>query len=270
LDEAVHESRKCFKKLRGLLRLVRAEIGEPIYQRENKCFRDAGRLLSDLRDSAVRIQTLDDLLEAFEDTSAGGEVEAIEAMRETLVIFYQATYQRVVVEEKSLARAARMAREARDRVGDWPVEDESFSAVAGGLQKIYRRGRNRHGDASEDPTTEAFHEWRKRVKYLWYSVRILCPIWPEPMTVLADEIHDLSDFLGDDHDFASLLALVEEQPSLLSSDAARDALFSLINQSRADLQRRSFQMGERIYAESPEDFVGRLEGYWQASPLSDF
>lgn len=53
VDEAVHESRKAFKKLRGLLRLVRQEIGEEVYQRENGRFRDAGRLLSELRQRAV-------------------------------------------------------------------------------------------------------------------------------------------------------------------------------------------------------------------------
>ncbi|MCA9972461.1 MAG: hypothetical protein KC425_19705, partial [Anaerolineales bacterium] len=35
VDEAVHESRKLFKKVRGLLRLVRLELGEPVLKRKN-------------------------------------------------------------------------------------------------------------------------------------------------------------------------------------------------------------------------------------------
>ena len=34
-DEAVHEARKCFKKIRAVLRLVRDELPQAVYQREN-------------------------------------------------------------------------------------------------------------------------------------------------------------------------------------------------------------------------------------------
>ena len=39
---AVHETRKEFKKMRGLLRLLRFQLGEEIFSRENRRFRDAG------------------------------------------------------------------------------------------------------------------------------------------------------------------------------------------------------------------------------------
>src|SRR5262245_38259437 len=92
LDEAVHESRKCFKKVRGLLRLLRQEIGETVYQRENVCFRDAGRLLADMRDSAVMIHTLDKVLEKSPDAASAA---AFGALHETLVIIHQTSRQRV-------------------------------------------------------------------------------------------------------------------------------------------------------------------------------
>src|SRR5258708_7824146 len=44
-DEVVHETRKCFKKVRALLRLVRPVIGEKAYRAENLCFRDVARPL---------------------------------------------------------------------------------------------------------------------------------------------------------------------------------------------------------------------------------
>src|SRR5436853_2277017 len=39
-DEAVHDARKRFKKLRALLKLVRGEVIEKTYRKENACFRD--------------------------------------------------------------------------------------------------------------------------------------------------------------------------------------------------------------------------------------
>lgn len=53
-SEAVHDARKRFKKIRALLRLVRDQLGEDVYQSENACFRALGRRLSDVRDAQVR------------------------------------------------------------------------------------------------------------------------------------------------------------------------------------------------------------------------
>ncbi|NJK27804.1 MAG: CHAD domain-containing protein [Coleofasciculaceae cyanobacterium SM2_3_26] len=46
-EEAIHDARKRLKKLRALLRLVRDRLGQDAYERENLCFRDAARKLSD-------------------------------------------------------------------------------------------------------------------------------------------------------------------------------------------------------------------------------
>jgi CHAD domain-containing protein len=247
------------------LRLVRKEIGETVYQRENVCFRDAGRLLADLRESWVMIQTLDGLTTASDEAL---DSEAVESMRETLIIFYHTTRQRVVEEKQALAKAAEMIHEARLRVDHWPVNDDGFTAVAGGLRKIYKRGQNRLEDARTSPATETFHEWRKRVKYLWYSIRILQPIWPEPMAVLADEIHDLSDYLGDEHDLAELAGLITAQPSLLADDAAGQVLHFLIGHKRTNLQAQALQQGQYIYPEQPDAFIDRMRAYWgNVSPL---
>lgn len=32
--------------------------------------------------------------------------------------------------------------------------------------------------AQAKPSVENLHEWRKRVKDLWYQVRLLTPLWP--------------------------------------------------------------------------------------------
>src|SRR5262245_59145110 len=64
-ETTVHNLRKTCKRMRGLLRLVRPVFAD--YHVENAAFRDAGRKLSHLRDTAVLIQTYDSLLEAYDD-----------------------------------------------------------------------------------------------------------------------------------------------------------------------------------------------------------
>jgi hypothetical protein len=65
LDEAVHNARKCMKKIRALLRLVRKGIDPAVHKRENAYYRDISRHLSELRDSAVKIETLKDFIKAW-------------------------------------------------------------------------------------------------------------------------------------------------------------------------------------------------------------
>ena len=55
LNDGIHEARKHFKRIRALLRLVRGALPAETYDSENQFFRDLGRLLSPVRDSAVYI-----------------------------------------------------------------------------------------------------------------------------------------------------------------------------------------------------------------------
>src|SRR5205823_8633670 len=54
----VHEVRKHLKKVRAAMRLAIAEIGKNRHTPEDRCVRKIGRLVSDLRDAQVRLQTL--------------------------------------------------------------------------------------------------------------------------------------------------------------------------------------------------------------------
>src|SRR2546428_3900176 len=57
----VHEVRKHLKKLRAAIRLAAVEVGQHRHRREDRRLREIGRLVSDLRDAQVRLQTLGQL-----------------------------------------------------------------------------------------------------------------------------------------------------------------------------------------------------------------
>ncbi|MCA9973127.1 MAG: CHAD domain-containing protein, partial [Anaerolineales bacterium] len=184
-------------------------------------------------------------------------------LRQAFVDAYAATRQQTVDVDDALSTAAGMIADARARVPGWPLNRHAFAAVSGGLKKVYKRGRNRMADAADEPEAENFHEWRKRVKYLWYNVRILRPAWEEPLDELADEIHLLSDDLGDAHDLAEMQTQIAAHASTLST-AAHDALLGILKQEQARLRAAAFSRGRRIYAEKPGQFVDRLAAYWDA------
>src|SRR6201993_890311 len=57
-DTPVHDTRKHIKKTRAALRLVRKEIGRGLFRQQDHCLRDVGRLISEIRDAEVRLQTV--------------------------------------------------------------------------------------------------------------------------------------------------------------------------------------------------------------------
>ena len=218
------------------------------YARENACFRDAARELAGARDADVMLETLDslDLPEGL-----GWELrKLIQAGRER----DGAGYDRETASRDAIA----ILKEGRKRVGDWSIDEDSFDAIADGLQRTYRRGRRNYKAACAKPSIEALHEWRKRVKDLWYHYTLLRPLWPPVMTALGDEAHDLSDRLGDDHDLAVLADWFREhtEPDLDLQEA--------IDRRRAELQQEAFDIGARLYAEKPSAYVRRLERLWNA------
>ena len=245
-EEAVHEARKDIKKLRALLRLSRDELGKSTYRRENACFRDAARELAGTRDSDVMLEAL-------------GGLQLTPGVAWELRTAIQA--ERAQDGEDGRATAARASvailKEARKRIDDWPLERDSFGAVADGLERTYRRGRRGFRAASEEPSVESLHEWRKRVKDLWYHHTLLRQLWPPVMTAVGDQAHELSDLLGDDHDLAMLAGWMREHVPAASSE-----FFEAVERRREELQREAFALGALLYAEKPSAFVGRLERLW--------
>lgn len=258
LDEAVHDARKRFKKVRAVLRLVRDEIGPEIYHRENIAFRDAGRRISAVRDSAVLIETLDYLAQR-----ANGQLDpaTVIKLRHRFTYAHKYLSTHVLENESTLAIVIDRVKQARARVDSWPIAQDDFSAIDKGLRRVYKRGRKRLVDAYDSPSPANFHEWRKRTKYLWYHTRILKPLWPDILDELADQVHDLSDLLGLDHDLAVFQAKLDELPEI-AEDREKHDLAALVKQERAGLQHAAHPLGARIYVEKPKAFVKRFAGYW--------
>jgi CHAD domain-containing protein len=260
-DEAVHEARKEFKRVRAVFRLVRPVIGERAYRAENTCFRDAGRPLTEVRDARILIETVDSLAERFREHVSGRTFGDI---RKALQANLRAVRRRVLDEQDAFAVVAEAVREARGRVKDWADVSNKWSSVGEGLEEVYRLAAEAFGDAAADPTVEKLHEWRKQAKYLRYQLEILRPAWPERMEELADEADRMGDLLGDDHDLAVLRQTLTGDPDRFGDEGDLEVLLALIDRRRAELEQEARLLGERFFQDRPRAFARRLKGYWKA------
>lgn len=261
-QEAVHDARKRLKKIRAVLRLVRDTIGEERFEKENVCFRDAGRLLAPVRDSAVNIETVDTLTNRFREQLVPG---VFSSLRTQLENYAAMVCQQYVVEQRALEKTAAVIQSARMRVGEWTDIEDDFSTLYKGLKRVYKRGCKGLHRAYDDPSGENFHEWRKRVKYLWYQTRILRLIWPNMQKTFADELHTLANYLGDEHDLFELQQALTQQEPFRIEEHTREILFALITERQEELRQAARPLGERIYVEKPSDFTDRMAAYWKIS-----
>ncbi|BAC89021.1 CHAD domain-containing protein [Gloeobacter violaceus] len=260
-EAAVHSARKLFKRLRALLRLVRAELGAGRYKGEDRVVQQAGRALSEARDAHVLTQTLakvrKDQVGPLPDGLFDALADAIDRNAASTQL------DRTAVTDVVVALVG-----LQERLADWPLEREGFKLLEDGLLWVYREGRRAMKAAFADPDPEHFHTWRKRVKDLWHQYEVLTPLWPELLAPCATQAHQLADYLGDDHDLAVLYETVAKQ---IPVDYAAEGawLLSDIDRRRTELQRLAKPLGIKLYAETPGAFVRRLGAYWRAWQRSE-
>ena len=259
-DDRVHVARKEIKKARATLRLLRAALGDSVYTRENSALRDAARPLSRIRDGKVLLDTLDRLVERF---GAPARAVPMDGLRRALRRERTRTRREVLKGAAALKLQRELLKKAHGRAARWPVGEHGWSIVGEGFARVYAKGRKALAAAEADRTPANLHEWRKQVKYLWHQLQALQPLWPGPIGELADQAHQLADYLGDDHDLSVLRARILYHKAEFPAAAPRGELLSLIDRLRTELRDKAMVLGRRLYKEKPSAFEARFGQYWR-------
>lgn len=254
-DSPVHQTRKHLKKARAALRIVADEIGRGLFKAQDRALRDIGRLISDVRDAEVRLQTVRQLQEI--------------TLRQSKQTFHKTEELLLTELEHFLAAFAGWQKEAEAaltklcaEIGDWPIHNLDCKSVRAAIQRRYKCARDAFSCAQAKPTPEHFHELRSEAKCLLYQLRILRPINPLVLSALLDELNSLGNVLGRSHDLHFLGDRVRSKDSRPSQREARE-LMAVIETSEVELQNRGIDLAEHFFEERPRDFGNRLGGWLQ-------
>jgi len=241
----IHEARKAIKKVRAVIRLLGPSLGEA-GARDNQTLRDAGRALSQQRDSSAAVETVETLLKKF---PSGVSAEALSTLRSELQLAS-------LPEAADASAAAVVAALNRTRrlVNFWRVPGNGFEVIETGLLRTYRQGRRHLALAIEEPGVERFHELRKRVKDHWYHIRLLELLRPQLLSSREASLKDLQECLGDDHNLAILETKIGPGSSILP----------LIEQARSELRANAVAIASRLYRQKPRAYVRRMREVWDA------
>jgi len=254
--KAVHDVRREIKKLRALLRLMRGEIGRKVYRRNNLALREAAERLTDMRDAQVRLNALERLARHFSRRLPERPFPKIKrALRENCRVV-----ERAFVRAHSPGGVAKIFRELNRRANDLKIGSKGWEAVCPGLNAAFCRAQETFKTAQKKSSPENLHEWRKRVKVLWYHTRLLGSVWPQEARATADELESLGALLGDDHDLVMLAEFAAEHAN---GTGESDTLKELVSMRRKELRSKALKIGRRFFAEKPPDFCRRLGNYWK-------
>ena len=253
-DKAVHEARKSIKKVRAVVRLMAAELG-PVAEAENELFRNLARKVSPLRDATVLVQTFDSLEGHIPDTVCLALQERIR----TELLKNRTRAARTSTAARSPATIAFALERAAQRARAWPLRNDGFDAIAPGLKRALRRGRNALREALAEPDAARYHEFRKRVKDHWYHVRLLESAWTHETKSYEKDLKTLETLLGDDHN----LVVLSERVASLGTAVEVAGLQEAIAARQKKLRDEAVDLGQRLYRPRPGFFVRQAEELWK-------
>ncbi len=260
-DTAVHESRKQFKRLRALLRLIRFAAGKELVKLEEAQLREAALRLAEARDSAVLLMTMDKLRDFYGEEMPAAIYQLIHAQLDAQ---YQQLRQRDQVDQGKFAPIVTQVAKSKVRIPTLSMPKNDFAPIAKGARRTYNRARKfaQRLSLDNDPD-EAFHEWRKYVKYHYYQLEFLEQTCQPRINARVEKLKALSDLLGDDHDLAVLEDRIAASPHKFGGETTVHLMRSLIDARKRELKRLALQGGKPLFVQPPDDFAHYLTHCWQ-------
>ncbi len=249
-DIAAHETRRCLKRLRVILRLVKKEVGKTIYDRDNQYLRNLGQKLSELRDATVVGQTLDSLQKQFPRTLT---TSAWKTIKKDL-----ARTQHSPARKKVMAAIAPKLKIARSRIANWPLEFGEQIELRKALRKTSKKSRHTMKHTRAEPQAENFHDWRKQVNHLRHQLQILRTMKIGTVNKALKISQALVRTLGLQHD----LTVLSQRLSKLNQSGQGTELHTLdqlIKSCQANYAAEAIKLGQRLFRKPLKAFIKSIQ-----------
>lgn len=247
LERSVHGVRTATKRIRALLRLLRAVF--PGYSEANAALRTLAARLADVREAQVLLATFDSVA-----GESGGKT--LVAFRTELEADEAAAALRVRGAVLEDARARLLA--LRAAAEGWRIERDGFGALRKGLRRTCRKAVKLMGEAggAAGDDIEAFHEWRKHIKDHGFQVRLLHDIDPG-LTARGEMLGRLGNLLGEQHDLCALEARLHDR-----KEKALRRLEKAAIERRHVLEKEALKLGAVLFEEPCKARLRRWERAW--------
>lgn len=271
-EAAVRQSRVAMEKVRALLRLIRSELPEKVFDFEDQGLMETGSLVAGVESASAVVAAAHLIRELY------GELLAEATFLDLLATMERRgrdAEQRALEDPHLAERVVRNLERAYHRYASWPTDPEArqaygvgvrdnFAAIEPGLEATYRQGRDEMVSAYSNPTPAAFASWARRVRCLRHQMEFLVPLWPEMLVGVVMTLDRLGWVLDEEMDLSALVGLLIDRPDLCPNPRERSLMRALVEQRRHDLHLAAEVLGRRVYAERPPALVSRFGEYWDS------
>ncbi|MDX8340596.1 CHAD domain-containing protein [Draconibacterium sp. IB214405] len=259
----IHEVRTNIKKIRGLLRLLRHEIGEESYNEMNAYYRDLAMEVAPLRDDTSQIELLQEVKSKLRNPAVTKALDKIISQhrrnRKTAFDHFKETGHAENI--KQMILSLQQMIHSLSFTGD----PEFF--ILKSLQHIYKRARGAFETTEFLNDEEVYHYWRKQVKYLTYHLMLLNKAWPNSIHAYISDLSLLGSTLGKLHDLDLFHAAIKSKRIVITDKDSREKLMRYLYNRRSILRKRVQALGEQCFAESSDAFALRIFNNWENSVM---
>src|SRR5438552_13505939 len=125
------------------------------------------------------------------------------------------------------------------------------------FKRSFRASRNAMRRAEERRRASDFHRWRKRVKNLWYQLRLAEHLIADA----SDEVtgfKELETALGEEHNLVVLRTRLARDKGLRYVRSEVEQIITLSTVLQDEVRQKVLALGTHLYAASPKEFAKDL------------
>ena len=223
-------------------------------KRQDHCLRDVARLISEVRDAEVRLQTVRQL----QDITRRQNRHNYHRVEETLTLELENFVAGFAEWQK---QAVPMLKRVAQEIDEWSLDNFDCRQLRRAVQKTYKRARKALTAAKASGAPQDFHSFRTKAKQLVYQLNILRPLNPVVVKTLGDELHAVGNLLGRAHDLSFLGDRLHRDGEDSTFQQEGRELLTVIEENGAELQRSASDLADHLLAERPRDFGCRIAAW---------
>ena len=247
----IHLFRKTVKNIRALIKMSRYALGKKLYAETNIFFRDLNRIVSDQRDSSVFLDTL----------KAHTNNKRLTSFLATRLLHYKDSFYNQSRITGTFRDIQSILENSNAFLESFPKKIKKEKLYIKGVIKMYRQSQRAFLVSAKNPCKENNHEWRKKIKYLWHQLEFFYQFYPVEIEKLAQDLEQISNHLGIEHDIRALEFFLENNFHLSNSGK-----YALLFKKFAKVREYHFS----IALQNGSSFYNTNNAFFQSLPKNLF
>jgi CHAD domain-containing protein len=201
-DDTVHDIRVLMKKARAAIKLLRTQLDEESFNRENLSLRQVGRILRTWRDTSVHRKTLKDLRKKHPDI-----FKRLQDNDKLNLLLRKPEPVPEPSEEciSNTQQIDELLKKAGFRIRFHSMNSLNPQLLIKELELTYNCVVNKYLICRNNPKSENLHEFRKKSKDFLYQLFFFRPLNPSVIKELEKKLDIMTQNLGKYNDIAQLV-----------------------------------------------------------------